>query len=275
MHALLALLLGIGLFVALPGLWLYFNQGAVLYPAPSVAVPSQTPPGVERIELGETYGLLLAPPADKDGPSAVSHRHPALIYAHGNGEVAYQSLRHFEAFRRAGYVVLLLEFPGYGGAGGEPNQTSIERAVLAAFDTLVARSDIAADAIVAYGRSMGGGAASVLAAERPIAALCLESTFTSLSRLVSEKGMPAFLLRDRYDTEEIISKLRIPIFIFHGEEDTLIPFQHARDLAKAAKHSVFRSAHCGHNDCPRPFQEILLFLSGALRLGNAPSAATP
>jgi len=122
------------------------------------------------------------------------------------------------------------------------------------------REDVDETKIVVYCRSIGGGPACLLAAQRNVAALVLESTFSSLAELVAEKGYPSFLLRDRFDNAAIVKTLSLPIFIYHGTRDTLIPFTHAEHLIKLAPHAVLNTADCGHNGCPRPWEALDGFL---------------
>lgn len=182
------------------------------------------------------------------------------MFTHGNAETAQLWLNQFEPLRQAGMAVLLLEYPGYGEAAGTASLKSIEKVMLQAFDDMAARKDIDAQRIIAHGRSIGGGAAGLLAAQRPVAALSFESTFSSLPKLVSEKGLPGFLVLDRYDNVAVVQALEVPVFIYHGQQDALIPIAHAQRLLAVAKHGQIFTADCGHNDCPRPWAAYLLFL---------------
>jgi len=150
-------------------------------------------------------------------------------------------------------LMLLLEYPGYAGSSGSPSYGAITKSALAAFDQIVKRDDVDDTKIIVYGRSIGGGPACLLAAQREVAALVLESTFSSLAELVTEKGYPSFLLRDRFENVAIVNELTIPLLIYHGTRDTLIPFEHAKRLIKVARNGILQSADCGHNDCPRPW----------------------
>ncbi len=241
--------------LAIPTALVFFYQHRLLYPAPPIALPINLPPHVERIDLGESYALLL------ESHAGEAHRKPLIIYAHGNGEAAVQWVDEFDGVLSRGISVLLVEYPGYAGASGSPTLGSIRETWLAAYDALTKRPGIDVKAIIVYGRSMGGGAAALLAAERPVAALVLESTFTTLARLVSEKGIPSFLLRDRYDIEATVRSLDVPVFVYHGTQDRLIPSSHGRALATAAKDSTFVTATCGHNSCPRPWDDLFVFLA--------------
>lgn len=233
----------------------YFGQRSVIFPAPNVRLPKNLPDYVEHLPLSEGYGLLLSPTT----PSAVPA--PLLIFSHGNAAAAYWHIEDMKDLRRAGFYILLLEYPGYVGAPGRPSLESIQRSALEAYDTLTARKEIDGETVIAYGRSIGGGAATALAAKRDVAALALESSFTSLSALVKEKRFPTFLLRDKFDNLSVVANLQVPVFLYHGSKDTLIPLHHSQRLSQVAKKYEFFQAPCGHNDCPPGWSLLLEFLS--------------
>lgn len=243
------------LFLVALTVYFFFIQRSMLFPVPPTGFPEKLPADVVHLRLDEGYALLLPPLQTNTQPS------PLLIFAHGNGEVAHWLIDDMSTMRAAGFSVLLLEYPGYAGAPGSPSLASITRSSLAAFDLATARSDIDRSRVVVYGRSVGGGAASIIASKRPVAALGLESTFSSLSRLAAEKRMPFFLLRDRFDNEALVDALNVPVFLYHGSNDQLIPVHHSERLSLVAKTYEFFQAPCGHNDCPPAWTALLEFLA--------------
>lgn len=246
----------VGLFVVAMALFLL--QRKLIFPIPATTGPVGLPNTIERLELGESYALFL--PATSSAAPAQIGRSPALIFTHGNGETAFHWHQSFSALRDRGIHVLLVEYPGYAGAGGSPSSRSIERVQLAAYDALLQRPDVDPDRLVAYGRSVGGGAAALLAAQRKLAALCIESSFSSLHDLVRELGYPTWLLRDRFDVRKVVAQHDAPVWIAHGRHDAIIPFSHAKRLHAANPASELVPLTCGHNDCPRPWSELLSFL---------------
>lgn len=237
------------------GVLMFFKQRDLLFPIPDYPVPNSPALGVEKIQLGDAYGLFVK--ANKSG----SQPQPVLIFSHGNGELAYWLQGDFDAIVDQGISVLILEYPGYGGNGGSPSHASISAAVLLAYDHLVTRPDVDRQRVLAYGRSIGGGAATILAANRPVAALGLESTFSSLPNLVAEKGYPSLLLRDRFENAELVSQLDIPVFLSHGIQDGLIPIHHSEQIESVASNPTFLKQNCGHNDCPPSWSAFIQFLA--------------
>ena len=148
---------------------------------------------------------------------------PAIVFAHGNGERAEDWLDQFRDLQDAGIDVLIVEYPGYGIAEGSPTQTSITNAIVAGYDWLRDQKAVGRERIVAYGRSLGGGAAAQLAARRPVAALILESSFTSVRAFAGRFFAPGFLVRDPFDTLAVLAQYRAPLLVLHGTRDAIAP----------------------------------------------------
>jgi hypothetical protein len=240
---------------------LFRVQRAVVFPAPGARGPEPDLAAhrAERIWLehggARTEAWLLAA---LGGPAANG---PLLVFAHGNGERIDDWLDAFETPRAWGAHVLLVEYPGYGRSSGVPSQASVGSAMVAAYDWALTRPGVDATRVVGWGRSLGGGAVSVLSRERALAALVLESSFTSVRSLARALGLPAFLVRDPFDNLEALATFQGPVLIVHGERDSLIPVEHARQLHAALPGSRLRlEPDCGHNDCPRPWTTVREFL---------------
>jgi fermentation-respiration switch protein FrsA (DUF1100 family) len=245
----------------LVGYWvaLFVGQRTLLFPAPPLAGAPPRPNDAEVVWLeiagGPVEAWYLPPLVGARGPA------PLLLFTHGNGELIDYWPSAFEVPRRWGLAVLLVEYPGYGRSAGAPSQRSLTATVLAAFDWACRQPSVDASRIIAYGRSVGGGAATALAEERPVAAMILESTFTSVSVFARRFGAPAFLVRDRFDNLAAVRRFTRPLLILHGEHDEMIPVAQGRALHAARPASEFHLMPCGHNDCARPWIAIERFLT--------------
>ena len=249
-------------------LLLFLMQRSVLFPRPGAVATPNLPDGIEVLWLGENEDVeawLMLPVPSLSQPSS-SKPVPVLIFTHGNGELIDYWVDAFEAVRAWGMAALLVEYPGYGRSGGRPSQRSITATLLAAYDVLAADPRIDARRIVAYGRSLGGGAACQLARSRPLAGLILESSFTSVRALARRFALPGFLVLDPFDNLAALAEFDGPVLVIHGDRDQIIPTRHGQELAEAAGTAI-RLLPCGHNDCPRPWEEIRAFLlaEGVLR----------
>jgi fermentation-respiration switch protein FrsA (DUF1100 family) len=103
--------------------------------------------------------------------------------------------------------------------------------------------------LVLYGRSVGGGPASDLAARLPIGGLVLESTFTSAFVVMTRIPLLPF---DRFPNLRHVRKVHAPVLVIHGTADEVIPVSHGRRLYDAAndpKQSLWVDG-THHNDLP-------------------------
>jgi len=226
---------------------LYFMQGAIIYPGTNNRVDriAPQPKGAELFHISITEGnveaLFLPASADASGP-----RQPAVIFGHGNGEVIDYWVSALGGFQERGVSVLLVEYPGYGRSTGSPSEQSIRAAMDAAYDRLAADPHVDPDRIFGFGQSLGGGAICLLARDRPLRALILQSTFTSLDAFAASHWAPGFLLRDHFDNLSVARSFRGSMLVIHGRYDRLIPWKQGLRLASASEHAIFRLYDCAH-----------------------------
>ncbi len=185
---------------------------------------------------------------------------PTIIYAHGNGELIDLWLQPFEDARRAGYGVLLVEYPGYGRSGGSASKQSVEQAMLAAYDYAVQQPEVDASRIIGYGRSLGGAAVAAASLRRPFAALIIQSSFSSTATLARPYGLWGPLIRDPFDSAAALRAFDGPVLLLHGQHDRIIPQKHSEDLQRASPRAELELLPCGHNNCVHPWRNVVAFL---------------
>jgi uncharacterized protein len=148
-----------------------------------------------------------------------------------------------------GLEVVLFDYRGYGDTEGSPSERGLLRDAAAvaevAFDT---------DLPLAYfGESLGAAVATLLAVDHPPVALVLRSPFTSLADMARNHYplLPAgLILKDRYEVEEAIAQLEVPVLVVLGTADTIVPPALSRRVFEAAtgpKELVEMQGHA-HND---------------------------
>jgi hypothetical protein len=177
-----------------------------------------------------------------------------LLWFHGNaGNVSHRwfDLRRFVTDERL--AVLIIDYRGYGRSTGRPHEAGLYLDARAAWDWLVARG-VPEREIVVLGRSIGGSVATELATARPVPALILESTFLSIGEMAKAvfPWFPAsWFAKSDFPTDGRIGALDIPILLFHGESDEIVPFSHGTRLAGLAKPGRLTFVPvpgAGHND---------------------------
>jgi fermentation-respiration switch protein FrsA (DUF1100 family) len=247
---------------------LFVGQRQLIYL--SAGLP--TVPGVERSHTGLRTFRIPVPGGEVDAwflppafpTSTAATRTPALIFTHGNAELIDYSVSDFASFTRHGIGVMMVEYPGYGRSTGRPSFETLEATVVGAYDTLIAQPEVDRDRIVAYGRSLGGGPAAVLSTRRPIAAIVLQSVFTTLRSYAARYLAPGFLVRDRFEVLDVVRAFRGPVLIVHGRHDNVVPYAHGEALADGASDGRLITHDCSHNDCPPDWdahvEQVVAFL---------------
>lgn len=229
----------------------FIFQRSLMYPGRAMDVARQPPhiPGMVPLRLDTGFGKVEAWFLPAPGMEA-GQKGPVLLFFHGNGEVIDFLPEEAEGFRSLGMGVLLVEYPGYGRSEGAPSEESITAAAVAAYDAVIGQWGVDPARVIAFGRSLGSGAACALSRERPLAALILQSPFTSLRPFARRMLLPGFLVRDVFDNHRALAAYGGPVLVLHGIHDDIIPVAHGRELARTARRGRLVELACAHNDCP-------------------------
>lgn len=177
---------------------------------------------------------------------------PTVVFYQGN--TGTTAMRAFKArvFLDVGMGVLLAGYRGFDGNPGWPSEDGLYQDARAALDWLEQHGTPLADLVI-YGESLGTGVAVQMGIERPVAAVVLESPYTSVPDVASLRYplIPVhWLALDRFESISKVDKLRSPLLVAHGEQDTVIPVFLGRQLfAKAPfpKEAVYLTG-AGHLD---------------------------
>ncbi len=255
---------GVGLALLIYGALMFALQRRLAFPGTSRESPRSTasaPAGVTQVWLDASFGSVEAWFfVASDRATA-----PTIVFAHGNGELIEDWQAAMARVADSGINALLVEYPGYGHSAGAPSRESIREVFGLGYDWLVTEGGVANDRIVAYGRSIGGGAAADLARDRPVRALALQSTFSSAASFARGMLLPGFLVRDRFDNAGALAEFQGPVLLMHGVEDEVIAYAHAETLASVRTGLGITKIGCGHNDCLTVWPSIVENLATFLR----------
>jgi hypothetical protein len=180
-----------------------------------------------------------------------------VLVTHGNaGNLSDRWWKMRMLQQQVGVASMIFDYRGYGRSDGAPTEAGVLADARAARKWLAERTGVAERDIVLLGESLGGGVAVDLAARDGARALVLESTFTSLPDLAASK-LPytpvRYVMRNRLDSLAKIGDYRGPLLIAHGEDDPLIPIDHARQLFRASASKpkyLLTIPGAGHNWAP-------------------------
>lgn len=174
-----------------------------------------------------------------------------LIYFHGNGGAAIDRIDKAELWRRGGVEVILAEYPGYGTNGGSPSEKEFYRSARVIIDRALA--DHPEAELYLYGESIGSGTAVQMATEYKEKALIIEVGFSSLTSVAQTHYfyLPvSLLLKDRFDNLSKINRINSDLYMFHGLNDEVVPFDEAKRLFAAYKgqKQFYPSSDARHNN---------------------------
>lgn len=183
---------------------------------------------------------------------------PTILYFHGNRANLAGRAEAMKNFLKKGRGCFLFSYRGYSGSTGRPSEKSNFADAQLAVNYLNKRGVLTSSVIV-YGESLGTGVAAYLAAQPAVSAklagLCLSSPYSSIVDVAARIYwfVPVrVLLRDRYDTVEVIDRVQAPLLIVHGAKDELIPLAMAKlvlaSTINARSRDIFIAPDAAHDD---------------------------
>jgi len=222
----LTLLVLAAVVIGIPAAAWWMQDRLIFFPQPVVST-SHLPATAQPLEVTAADGTRLRGWIVPAGTSAA----PVLLYFGGNAEEVSWSLadaRWPRDWTRAGF-----NYRGYGASEGVPGEAALIADAQAIFDAIARRSDVDAQRIVVFGRSLGTGVAVSLASKRRIAGVVLVSPYDSLAAVGSAHYpfLPvSLLLRHRFDSFALASTIRAPLLTIVAGDDAIIPVERSRAL---------------------------------------------
>ncbi|WP_350285917.1 alpha/beta fold hydrolase [uncultured Croceitalea sp.] len=154
-----------------------------------------------------------------------------ILYFHGNagdlsrwGEIATY-------FAQLQYDVIIMDYRTYGKSTGKLSEQNLFEDAQMFYDhTLRYYSE---NEIIVYGRSLGTAIATRLSSQNKPSKLILETPFYNLYD-VAKSRFPFLplkvLLKYKFESNEHIKKVTCPITIFHGTDDSIVPYESGKSL---------------------------------------------
>lgn len=211
----------------------YFRQESLLFnPDPVRRTP-------QEVGLDNAQAVSLRTP---DGETlvawytAANPGKPTILFLHGKGGAISGRPKRYAHYTAHGYGVLFLDYRGFGGSTGTPNEAGLAIDCRTAYDWLIGQG-VAPQRLIVVGESLGSGFAVKLAAEVPVAAVALESPYVSMSAIAKTRywWLPVdLLIHNPIDAGAVIARYRGPLLMQHGDADETIPISIGRELYSRA-----------------------------------------
>jgi pimeloyl-ACP methyl ester carboxylesterase len=231
--------------------FVYFNQEEMVFHASKLPADYQFQFDQKFEELkitsfdGKKLNGLLFTTQNPKGLIFYLHGNTGSIEAWGNNAQIYTDL---------GYDIFFLDYRGFGKSEGViENQEQIFKDVSIAYDQVA--SKYKNNNIVIIGYSIGTGLASYLSSVKNPHKLILQAPFYNFLEFTKGKVLlfPDSFKKFQFETNKYIVKVNSPIYIFHGNQDRLIPVENSIRLQKLLKpidvfYKLQDEDHFGIND---------------------------
>lgn len=188
----------------------------------------------------------------------LSPQTPAVLFFHGNGEVAADYDGIAPLYHQFGMSLFVADYRGYGQSGGRPGFGAMLADALVVSEAFHERLDAGgvSGGRFLMGRSLGGLSAVEVAARRPegLRGLILESATAGArgwNRFAAPGDDPAAWDALLAGQRAKLRAVTLPLLSIHGEWDELIPVQTAAEIQQlvgSEEKSVEIIPGAGHND---------------------------
>ncbi|MGC1205993.1 MAG: alpha/beta hydrolase [Flavobacteriaceae bacterium] len=158
-----------------------------------------------------------------------------ILYFHGNAGDLSRWGTIAEYFVEKQYDVLIMDYRTYGKSKGKLSEAVFYKDADLFYQYLKDRYN--EEEITIYGRSLGTGIATYLASKNNPKQLILETPYYSILDVAKDR-FPIFpvekLLKYKFLSFEFIQKVSCPITMFHGTNDSVVPYASAEKLFEIA-----------------------------------------
>ena len=166
------------------------------------------------------------------------------------------------------YDVFILDYRGYGKSEGSiKSQRQLFQDIQTAYDDLI--NIYNEDSVIVLGYSIGTGLASKIASENNPKLLILQAPYYNLKDVMRHLYpiIPRFILKFKLNTNKFITECKMPIVIFHGNQDEVIYYGSSLKLKELLKGkdtfiTLTGQGHNGISDNQDYREEIQRILSG-------------
>jgi pimeloyl-ACP methyl ester carboxylesterase len=127
----------------------------------------------------------------------------------------------------------MIDYPGFGKTTGKRTESILYDQALLMYD--LASKEFAGDQIIVYGKSIGTGMASYVAANRNCKLLILETPYYSMPSL-AKHYFPIYpvetMIRYSFPVYKYLKEVEAPVIFFHGTKDEIIPYRQSIRLKR-------------------------------------------
>lgn len=278
-HSIVTWLMGLGLLAYVGAIGgLYFFQESLLF-KPVVIAASQ-PLAALKTQADANGGGVREFTVDVPGAklSGLQLKLPepkgVVFFLHGNRGNLDEWFVNTEIYRKNNMDLVMIDYRGFGKSTGQiESEAQLHADVRAAWDFIAPQ--YVGKKLVVYGRSLGSGLAAGLSAELTddaakgsaiVDMTVLVSPYSSMSALTGQiyPYVPQVVLRYPLHTDLLLPRIKSPLLLIHGDQDTFIPPSHSKALkALAPRARLVMVPGAAHSDIHK-FDAYLQDFGGVL-----------
>lgn len=253
------LIIVIVLYVAI-GTTLYFLQEKIIFHPQEIAAE-------DNYNFSAPFKEINLPVNNKKNLNIIQFTVPdsackgVVLYFHGNRNNIQRYAPYASNFTKNNYEVWMIDYPGFGKSTGKRSEQIMydDAAIL----YQMARGRFSKDSILIYGRSIGTGVAAQLASVKDCKRLILETPYYSIDALMRYYAFiypVSWMAKYHFPNHTYLKKIEVPVTLFHGTNDEIIPYGQSVKLAKENTSvnlvTVEKGKHNNLNDFPLFHQQL-------------------
>jgi uncharacterized protein len=162
-----------------------------------------------------------------------------IFYLHGNAGSLKGWGNVAGTYTELNYDIFILDYRGYGKSEGKiTSQKQLYDDNQMVYNKL--KEEYNEQDIIVLGYSIGSGMAANLASVNNPKRLILQAPYYSLTDLAGQMFpfLPSFTLRYKFATNMYLKNCNMPVTIFHGNQDAVIPYESSLRLKEEFKSTI-------------------------------------
>jgi alpha-beta hydrolase superfamily lysophospholipase len=178
------------------------------------------------------------------------HSKGLIFYLHGNAGSMGTWGHVAKTYTDLNYDVFVFDYRGYGKSEGSINgQKLFFEDIQTVYDEL--KKTYPETKIIVLGYSIGSGSAAKIASTNNPKLLILQAPYYNFTDIVKQRVpfIPTFILKYTFQTNQYLKDCKMPVVVFHGDQDEVIYYGSSLKLQKEFKSTdtLITIKGLGHN----------------------------
>ena len=193
-----------------------------------------------KFDFGQKYQEINFKTPDNLQLNAVlfpaSHSKGLIFYLHGNAGSINSWGGVAKTYTDLNYDVIIMDYRGFGKSDGKiSTQAQLFQDAQIAYDEMKSIYD--ENKIIVLGYSLGSGIAAKIASTNQPRLLILQTPYYSVTDMMRHTYpiLPTFILKYKLETNKFLKGCKIPIVLFHGDQDEVIYYNSSVKLKSIIK----------------------------------------